>query len=244
MTPAPELPHLPAPDGHQPGADDAELMATPAAIEHRLVGDDVPRMTRITDEIVRGFRALPCAGPAVAVFGSARVPRHGEEYAFARAFTAEVARSGYSIITGGGPGIMEAANLGAKNAGMLSVGLNIELPFEQQLNPYVDLGLTFRYFFVRKLMFVRYASGFLSFPGGFGTLDELFEALTLIQTGKIRHFPVILAGSSYWSPLLDWMRAELVGHDRVASRDLEMLVVTDDPAEAVAHLQRATVEAG
>ena len=159
---------------------------------------DTWRTLRIMGEFVEGFDALAEVGPAVSIFGSARVGRRNRYYSAARQVAAKLGERGYAIITGGGPGIMEAANRGARDAGALSIGCNIELPFEQGLNEYVDLGMEFRYFFARKTMFVKYANGFVIFPGGFGTLDELFESLTLIQTGKVEHFPVVLFGREYW----------------------------------------------
>jgi uncharacterized protein (TIGR00730 family) len=191
------------------------------------------RALRILAEFVEGFDAMAAVGPAVTVFGSARTDADSPEYELARTIGSKLARAGYAVITGGGPGIMEAANRGCREAGGLSVGCNIELPAEQGLNPYVDLGVEFRYFFVRKVMFVKYADAFVILPGGFGTLDELFEALTLIQTDKVRHFPVILVGTDYWGGLLDWVRATPVARGAVDPRDLDLLVVTDDPDEVV-----------
>src|SRR5436309_5439875 len=171
-----------------------------------LVDTDTWRTLRIMSEFVEGFDALAGASPAVSVFGSARIHEDDPSYAAAREVGAALARAGFAVITGGGPGVMEAANRGCKEAGGLSVGCNIELPHEQRLNDYVDLGVDFRYFFVRKVMFVKYAEGFIVFPGGYGTLDELFEALTLIQTGKVQHFPIALYGTPYWAGLIDWMK--------------------------------------
>jgi len=172
-------------------------------------------------------------GPAVSVFGSARVSSRNPDYRAAMALGRALAQAGLAVITGGGPGIMEAANRGASEAGGISVGCNIELPFEQDLNRYVNLGIEFRYFFVRKTMFVKYAEAFIIFPGGLGTLDELFEALTLVQTGKIRRFPVILYGSKYWSGLIDWIRGELRERAMISPEDLDLFVVTDDIDHAV-----------
>jgi uncharacterized protein (TIGR00730 family) len=190
---------------------------------------DGARVARIRQELKMGFGALAHVGPAASFFGSARTPQDDPEYALARETARIVGEAGLAVITGGGPGAMEAANRGAKDAGALSIGLNIELPFEQGLNPYCDIGLEFHYFFTRKIMFVRYASGFVVFPGGFGTLDETFEALTLIQTGKIRHFPVVLFGSDYWSGLLDWIRERPLTEGKISPHDLDLLHVTDDP---------------
>ena len=190
------------------------------------------RSLRILAEFVEGFDALAAVGPAVTVFGSARIGPDHPQYEEARNLGRRLAEMGYAVITGGGPGIMEAANRGCHEAGGLSVGCNIELPQEQGLNPYVDLGIEFRYFFARKMMFVKYADAFVIFPGGFGTLDELFEALTLIQTGKIQDFPVILIGTEYWSGLLDWLRGTLLEEAAINAGDVDLLRLTDDPEEA------------
>jgi uncharacterized protein (TIGR00730 family) len=168
----------------------------------------------------------------VSIFGSARVGRRNRYYSAARKVAAALGREGFAIITGGGPGIMEAANRGARDAGVLSVGCNIELPFEQGLNEFVDLGMEFRYFFVRKVMFVKYAEGFVIFPGGFGTLDELFESLTLIQTGKVEHFPVVLYGRDYWRGLMQWIREKPLYEEKISPEDLDLLTITDDVDEA------------
>jgi uncharacterized protein (TIGR00730 family) len=199
-----------------------------------FVKTDTWRALRILGEFVEGFDALAGVGPAVSVFGSARIGRSDPSYRMARSLTRKLARLGYAIITGGGPGIMEAANRGAREGGGVSIGCNIELPFEQGLNEYVTLGMEFRYFFVRKTMFVKYAEAFCIFPGGFGTLDELFEALTLIQTGKVQHFPVVLFGVAYWSGILDWMRATVLAQGKISEGDLTIFTVTDDVDEAVA----------
>jgi uncharacterized protein (TIGR00730 family) len=191
------------------------------------------RALRILSEFVEGFDAMAAVGPAVTVFGSARIARDSPGYEVARAIGRKLAEAGYAVITGGGPGAMEGANRGCREGGGLSVGCNIELPHEQVANPYVDLAVEFRYFFARKVMFVKYADGFVILPGGFGTLDELFESLTLIQTGKVRHFPVVLVGSSYWAGLLEWVRGTLVEHGAVAEADLGLVQVTDDPDEVV-----------
>jgi uncharacterized protein (TIGR00730 family) len=191
------------------------------------------RVLRITSEFVDGFDAMAAVGRAVTVFGSARTPPDSPTYALARTIGRKLAEAGYAVITGGGPGTMEAANRGCREGGGLSVGCNIELPHEQSLNRYVDLGVEFRYFFARKTMFVKYADGFIILPGGFGTMDELFEALTLIQTGKVRHFPVVLIGTEHWSGLLDWMRGTLLATGSVAQADLDLLHLTDDLDEAV-----------
>src|ERR671914_482264 len=172
------------------------------------------------------------AGPAVSIFGSARIGRRNRYYGAARRLAAALVKEGFAIITGGGPGVMEAANRGAKEAGGISIGCNIELPFEQGLNEFVDLGLEFRYFFVRKVMFVKYAEGFVIFPGGFGTLDELFEALTLIQTGKVEHFPVVLYGKDYWEGMMQWIREKPLYEEKISPEDLDLLTITSDIDEA------------
>jgi uncharacterized protein (TIGR00730 family) len=196
------------------------------------------RVLRIQAEFVEGFDALAAVGPAVTFFGSARVRQPDPMYDAARALAAELARRGFAIITGGGPGIMEAANRGAREGGGLSVGCNIELPFEQDFNEYVDLGIEFHYFFVRKTMFVKYAEAFAIFPGGFGTLDELFESLTLIQTGKIVHFPVVMFGASYWQGLHDWIRNRVLAERKISPEDLDLMVVTDDVGHAADVVQQ------
>ncbi|MGH2357119.1 MAG: TIGR00730 family Rossman fold protein [Candidatus Limnocylindria bacterium] len=217
--------------GHPPHTDrrteDQELLRSRRA-DTLFRDTDTWRALRILGEFVEGFDALADVGPAVTVFGSARVGRRNRYYGAARRLAARLAQEGFAIITGGGPGIMEAANRGAKEAGGLSIGCNIELPFEQGLNEYVDLGMEFRYFFVRKTMFVKYAEGFAIFPGGFGTLDELFEALTLIQTGKVRHFPVVLYGKDYWDGLLAWIREHPLYEAKISPEDLDLVTVTDD----------------
>ena len=198
-----------------------------------FLDSDPWRTLRIQAEFVEGFDALAGVGPAVTVFGSARVAEGEPVYEQARELGRLLAEAGLTVITGGGPGVMAAANRGCFEAGGFSVGCNIELPHEQWLNPWVDLGVEFRYFFVRKTMFVKYAEGFVIFPGGFGTLDELFESLTLIQTGKIKHFPVFLVGSAYWTGLLTWFRETLLAAGTVTVDDLGLFTVTDDLAEVV-----------
>jgi hypothetical protein len=192
------------------------------------------RVLRIQAEFVEGFGTLAELGPAVSVFGSARTPPEHPNYALARDVGHLLAEAGFAVITGGGPGIMEAANRGASEAGGTAVGLGIELPFEQRINDYVDVAINFRYFFARKTMFVKYAHGFIVLPGGFGTLDELFESLTLVQTHKVTQFPVVLMGTRYWSGLLEWVGRELIGEGMIHPGDLELLELTDSPAEAVA----------
>jgi uncharacterized protein (TIGR00730 family) len=197
-----------------------------------FLDSDPWRSLRIMSEFVEGFDALAAVGKAITVFGSARVVEGDPYYAKARQLAGLLAGQGFAVITGGGPGIMEAANRGCHEAGGLSIGCNIELPHEQAVNAYVDLGVEFRYFFARKVMFVKYADGFAIFPGGFGTLDELFESLTLIQTGKIRHFPVVLIGTDYWAGLLEWMRREAIARGAISPQDLDILDCTDDMEEA------------
>ncbi len=197
------------------------------------VHTDPWRVLRIQSEFVEGFGMLAELGPAISVFGSARTPRTDDTYALAERAGKLLVDSGYAVITGGGPGIMEAANKGASQAGGVSVGLGIELPFEQGLNEWVDVGINFRYFFARKTMFIKYSQGYVVFPGGFGTLDELFEAVTLSQTHKITRFPVVLFGSAYWGGLVDWMRGPVLGEGKVSEQDFAMLHVTDDVDEAV-----------
>ncbi|MEU4507932.1 TIGR00730 family Rossman fold protein [Nonomuraea wenchangensis] len=192
------------------------------------------RVMRIQAEFVEGFGQLAELPPAVTVFGSARTSGDSADYRTGRALGRALAEAGYAVITGGGPGVMEAANRGARDVeGAISVGLGIELPFEQRMNDFVDLGIEFRYFFVRKTMFVKYSCGFIALPGGFGTLDELFEALTLVQTHKVTSFPVVLVGSEFWGGLLDWVKSSLLGSGKIASKDLDLITVTDDVDEAV-----------
>jgi uncharacterized protein (TIGR00730 family) len=204
-----------------------------------FLNTDPWRSLRILSEFVEGFDALAGLGPAISVFGSARVAPGSPAYETAREIGRLLAQEGYAVITGGGPGVMEGANRGCQEAGGMSVGCNVELPHEQSLNPYVDLGVEFRYFFARKVMFVKYADGFVILPGGFGTMDELFEALTLIQTGKIRHFPVVLVGAAFFGGLLDWIRARLLDGRMIEAADLDLVQVTDDPAEVVAIIRKA-----
>ena len=213
------------------------LLAGPRA---RLT--ELTRVLRIGSEFVRGFRALHFIGPCVTVFGSARFPEDHRYYQLARGVAAELARSGFAVMTGGGPGIMEAANRGAKEAGGLSIGANIELPFEQSHNPYLDRWVDFRYFFVRKVMLVKYSSAFVLMPGGMGTLDELFETATLVQTGKIDGFPLVLVGSDFWTPVLDLLRDTLLAEGTIGPEDVERFVLTDDPTEVASYIVRATTD--
>jgi uncharacterized protein (TIGR00730 family) len=194
---------------------------------------DAERLHQIAAEFARGFDALAGVKRAVTIFGSARTPREHPDYTLVRETAARLGRAGYAIITGGGPGLMEAANEGARQAGALSVGCNIELPREQRLNEFVDIGLHFRHFFARKVMFVRYASAFVICPGGFGTMDELFEALTLIQTRTIRHFPVIMLGEGEWDGLLEWLRTHALAEGRIDARDFDSLRAASGPAEVL-----------
>jgi uncharacterized protein (TIGR00730 family) len=220
-------------DGSEPRMpqtfDEEIIGAQAAAVVSTL--SDADRIDRIGRELRMGFDAMAHIGAAASFFGSARTSRHDPEYALARETARLVGEAGMAVITGGGPGAMEAANRGAQDAGALSVGLNIELPFEQGMNTWVELGLEFHYFFTRKVMFVRYASGFVVFPGGFGTVDELFESLTLIQTGKIRNFPVVLVGRDYWQGLIDWICERPLGEAKISPEDVELYTLTDDPEE-------------
>jgi len=215
---------------------DERLLRVPGDVE----AEDEKRLDRIRAEVDRGFDLLRDVEDGVSVFGSARISEGHRWYELCRKTAACLTDHGFTVITGGGPGLMEAANRGAAEAGGLSVGLNIQLPMEQALNRYVNRGLEFHYFFARKLMFVRYARAFVIFPGGFGTLDELFESLTLIQTRRIKNFPTILVGSDFWSPLLDWIDDAMEDHGLIAQADMEMLVIADSPHEVCAHVERAS----
>jgi uncharacterized protein (TIGR00730 family) len=221
---------------------DEELLSWLGDEPPQVRAADSERVHDIASEFARGFDALSHVGKAVTVFGSARTPREHPHYELVRELGACLGRAGYAIITGGGPGLMEAANRGARDVGALSVGCNIELPHEQAPNPYLDIGLRFRHFFARKVMFVRYASAFVIAPGGYGTLDELFEALTLIQTATIRHFPVILLGDGEWDGLLDWLRTRALAERHISAADLAMLHVVEQPAE-VCEIVDAALEA-
>jgi uncharacterized protein (TIGR00730 family) len=231
-----------------------ESARPPATPDEELLGAERPavavqrtepeRLERIERELAAGFEALAGIGRGVSVFGSARGAPEHPDYALARATARRLGEAGFAVITGGGPGIMEAANRGAQDAGATSVGLNIELPFEQDANAFQDISLRFHYFFTRKVMFVRYASAFVVLPGGFGTLDELFEALLLIQTGKIRHFPIVLVGGAFWAGLVDWLCDRLAAHALIAPADLELLATTDDPDQVVALVNRGAERQG
>jgi len=221
-----------------PATTDEELLGAQSAVVATEQTED-QHLARIHDELAKGFEALAHITRGVSIFGSARVRANDPRYALARDIGRRLGERGFAVITGGGPGIMEAANRGARDAGACSVGLNIELPFEQGPNPYQDIALMFHFFFARKVMFVRYATAFVVFPGGFGTLDELFEALVLIQTRKIRGFPVVMVDTGYWDGLFAWMRERLVGEGMIAREDIDLMRCTDDPDEVV-----AIVEAG
>lgn len=222
---------------NQPRAtQDERLLETPHLDE--FLHTDTWRVFRIMGEFIQGFEDLARIKNGVAIFGSARTPPDDPEYKAAQETAALLARAGCSVITGGGPGIMEAANRGAFEAGGTSVGCNIELPHEQGSNSYLTLSLKFKYFFVRKMMFVKYSDAFIIFPGGFGTMDELFEALTLIQTRKIHNFPVVLYGTKYWKGMLDWLRGPMLGEAKIVKEDLRRLHVTDSPSEIVEIISR------
>ncbi len=215
----------------QPVTEDEKLLQqAPPGVE--FTRTDPWRVLRIMGEFIEGFDTLASVNKAVTIFGSARIGPDDPHYTAAKEVARLLAQEGFAIITGAGPGIMEAANKGAKVAGGRSIGCNIELPFEQGANPYVDTLINFKYFFVRKTMFIKYSSAFIIFPGGFGTLDEAFEALTLIQTGKIYQFPVILFGRYYWAGLMRWLQARVLGEGKISSGDLDLMLITDDPAEA------------
>jgi uncharacterized protein (TIGR00730 family) len=221
--------------------EDERLLRT-ETIEQRtrdFTHTDPWRVLRIMGEFVEGFDTLAGIGPAVTIFGSARVREGDPTYTAAIETARLLAQQGFAIITGGGPGLMEAANRGAREANGLSIGCTIELPYETGANPFVDLDIRFRYFFVRKTMFVKYASAFVIFPGGFGTLDELFEALTLIQTGKVHNFPIILFDSAYWAGLLSWVHDTMLPSGKVNSSDLSLITLCDDPAEVCALIKTA-----
>jgi uncharacterized protein (TIGR00730 family) len=222
-----------------PVTEDERLLTQGPRERRAFTKTDSWRVLRIMGEFVEGFDTLSDVYSAVTVFGSARTQPDEPAYEQAVETARKLAQEGFPIITGGGPGIMEAANRGCQEGNGLSIGCNIELPFEQGLNPYVERAIDFRYFFVRKTMFVKYSTAFIVFPGGYGTMDELFEALTLIQTGKVKHFPVILFGRAYWQGLVDWLRDRVAGEGKIATTDLQLFTVTDSPAEAVAIIRQA-----
>jgi uncharacterized protein (TIGR00730 family) len=215
-------------------------------MEKQYVIDDITlkdswRLFHILAEFVEGFENLSDITPAITVFGSARTKEGEELYEKAYQLARVLGKNHFNVITGGGPGVMEAINKGAKEEGVKSIGINIELPFEQKPNPYITLPLSFKYFFVRKVMFIKYAIAYIVLPGGFGTLDELFEAITLIQTKKIRSFPVILMGSSYWKHLIDFMENQMLGHKMIDKNDLKIFKVMDDPEEIVEYIKRFVI---
>jgi uncharacterized protein (TIGR00730 family) len=233
------MPAEPAP----PVTYDEELLAAESPVVTTIETDEA-RIARVERELRTGFDALAGIAPAVSVFGSARTPPGDPRYELGRAVGRALGEAGFSVITGGGPGVMEAANRGAREAGATSVGVNIELPFEQAMNPYVTVPLRFHYFFTRKVMFVRYACGFVVLPGGFGTLDELFEALTLMQTDRAVDFAVVLMDSQYWSGLLAWARERMLPEGMISVEDLDLITVRDEPAGAVEILSAAAASQG
>jgi uncharacterized protein (TIGR00730 family) len=216
-----------------PVTEDEKFLRSPTGDPTDFTRQDTWRVMRIMSEFIEGFDTLANVDKGVTIFGSARTSPDDPMYQAAEETGRLLAKEGFAIITGAGPGIMEAANRGAKTAGGRSIGCNIELPFEQGANPYVDTLVNFRYFFVRKTMFIKYSNAFIIFPGGFGTLDEAFEALTLIQTGKIYQFPVILFGRAYWAGLIRWIQAKLLGEQKISPGDIDLMIMTDDPKEAV-----------
>jgi uncharacterized protein (TIGR00730 family) len=218
---------------HARATEDRKLLQRTPLVDTSFLETDAWRALRITGEFIEGFDTLARLGEAVSVFGSARTSPDHPMYRLARTLGRRLAEVGYTVITGGGPGTMEAANRGAREGGGVSVGCTIELPHEQASNPYLDIEVRFRYFFVRKMMFVKYAQGFVIFPGGFGTFDELFEALTLVQTGKIDHFPIVLVGSTYWQPVLDWLKGVVVDEAYIDPTDVGLTTVCDDADEIV-----------
>ncbi|HMN96981.1 MAG TPA: TIGR00730 family Rossman fold protein [Phycisphaerales bacterium] len=235
IAPAGDQPHLNGTGEVSRGLDaDRRFLEGPRG---RL--EELGRIVRISMEFLRGLRSLHFVGPCVTVFGSARFPETHPYYMLAREVGRGLARAGFTIMTGGGPGIMEAANRGAKDVGGASIGCNIELPMEQTPNPYLDRFVDFRYFFVRKVMLVKYSVAFVTMPGGFGTLDEIFETLTLMQTGKIQSFPIVVMGRAYWEPMTEFFTRRLVEERTIDSNDLRLLHVTDDPEEAVDYIRRA-----
>jgi len=243
LLPSPFVTETPRPDLT------TEALGAPATREDRRFlsgprsrGDELSRLGRITVEFLRGFRALHFVGPCVTVFGSARYTEDHPYYAVARETGSRLARAGFTVMTGGGPGAMEAANRGAREAGGRSVGCTIELPREQATNPYLDVAVNFRYFFVRKVMLVKYSYGFIVCPGGLGTFDEVFEAATLIQTRKIRDFPVVLLGVRFWQPIIDFMRDSLVVEGFIAPEDLDRFYLTDSVEDAVRHVESRVIE--
>lgn len=228
----------------QQQTEDERLLAGPNLEPMPYHKTDTWRILRVMGEMVEGVDLLAELGPAITIFGSARVRPEEPQYATAVSIARKLGEAGFNIITGGGPGIMEAANKGAKEAGVLSVGLNIELPFEQKLNDYIDIGKEFRYFFTRKVMLLKYSLATVILPGGFGTLDEMFETLTLIQTGKIRNFPVVLFDSSYWRGLLAWLQESMLAQGKIAAADMELFTVTDSADGVLEAILRSVAAPG
>jgi uncharacterized protein (TIGR00730 family) len=226
-----------------PSTRDEELFAADLSSVQTAV-TDAERVARMSAELEMGFATLANLGPAVAIFGSARTHPDDPDYARARSIARRLSEAGFAIITGGGPGLMEAANMGAREGGSPSVGLNIELPFEQLANDYLDICIDFHYFFARKVMFVRYANAFVVLPGGFGTLDELFEALTLIQTAKVRHFPLALVDREFWSGLMDWIADQMIARGTISPTDLQLVEFADDPDQVLEILESAARRQG
>jgi uncharacterized protein (TIGR00730 family) len=226
---------LPLAGGSRGDTEDRRFLERPAD----FVDTDPWRVLKIMAEFVQGFGRLAAIPPAIAVFGSARVTTEDPMYEASRKVAGRLAEAGFAVITGGGPGLMEAANRGCREGNGVSIGCNIELPFEENTNPYVDVALSFQYFFARKLMFVKYSEGFVIFPGGYGTLDELFEALTLIQTGKAQNFPVVLFGSEFWGGLVQWLNGPVLEEGKIAEPELAIFTVTDDPDEVVPIIRAA-----
>ncbi len=224
--------------------DDTRFLTYHGEERRDFTRDEPWRVLRIMGEFVEGFETMSKVGPCVAVFGSARLGEGKPYYQDAQDTARLLAKGGLNVVTGGGPGIMEAGNRGAHANGALSIGCMIELPHEQSGNPYMDMAVDFHYFFCRKVMFVKYSVGFVIFPGGFGTLDELFESLTLVQTGKIEHFPVVLYGREFWTPLVDWMRKTLVGLGTISAGDLDLFFIADTPAQAAEHVLSKAREQG
>jgi uncharacterized protein (TIGR00730 family) len=244
LTPAPESPDAFALDGSLPPGPAWGESKAPTSETQFLAGprsriSEALRVARIGIECILGFRALHFVGPCVTVFGSARFPENHPDYRLARDVGARLSRIGLTVMTGGGPGIMEAANRGARDAGGPSIGCNIELPHEQHPNPYLDKMIEFRYFFVRKVMLVKYSYAFVVLPGGFGTLDELFEAVTLVQCGKISHFPIVVMGRRYWAPMENFIRQTMLNAGTISPGDPDLLLFTDSPEEAVEHIHQA-----
>jgi uncharacterized protein (TIGR00730 family) len=243
QTPAAHMPAAHTPPAHTPRTSDEELLGAERSVVRSTL-TDAERLARMGEEMAYGFKELSDIGRGAALFGSARTPEEDPEYELARETARTLGAAGFAILTGGGPGAMEAANRGAQEVGALSVGLNIDLPFEQRSNPYIDRSLNFHYFFTRKVMFVRYSSAFVVLPGGYGTLDELFEALTLIQTRKIKDFPVILLGNSYWRGLLDWIGERMLHTGKISPADVDLIQIAEDPVEVLMLVERAAMRQG